>query len=161
MKISTKGRYALEALLDMALQDTAGYVALKGVGERRGLSENYLEQIFSDLRRSGLVQSLRGQQGGYRLARDPARITAGEILRAVEGPLVPVACVANAPGSGSSAGGARAGQACCPRIDRCVTRGVWIRVTDAMERAADGVTLADLLAETRAHLAAGSEGASI
>ncbi len=161
MKISTKGRYALEALLDMALQDTAGYVALKGVGERRGLSENYLEQIFSDLRRSGLVQSLRGQQGGYRLARDPARITAGEILRAVEGPLVPVACVSNAPGSGSSAGAARNRKACCPRIDRCVTRGVWIRVTDAMERATDGVTLADLLAETRAHLAAGSEGASI
>ena len=85
MKVSTKGRYALEALLDLALQDSDGFVALHGVGERRGLSENYLEQIFSDLRRSGIVTSLRGQQGGYRLARDPKNITVGEIVRPLEG----------------------------------------------------------------------------
>lgn len=142
MKISTKGRYALEALVDMALQDPRGFVALNGVGARRGLSENYLEQIFSDLRRSGIVQSLRGQQGGYRLARDPSRITAGEVLRAVEGPLVPVACVMT--GTALEAPGAPR----CARMDRCVTRGVWTRITEAMDRAADEVTLADLMARS-------------
>jgi len=147
MRISTKGRYALEALLDLALQDSAGHVALHGIGTRRGLSENYLEQIFSDLRRGDLVVSLRGQQGGYRLSRDPSRITAGEVLRTVEGPLVPVACVSDPtgpPGEGD------AEDARCPRQERCVTRLVWTRMTEAMDQAADAVTLADLMAECRA-----------
>ena len=145
MKVSTKGRYALEALLDLALQDSDGFVALHGVGERRGLSENYLEQIFSDLRRSGIVTSLRGQQGGYRLARTPDRITAGEVLRAVEGPLVPVACVMRSGRGGEDSEVEDA----CPRQEGCVTRLVWMRMTEAMDSAADAVTLADLMSSCR------------
>jgi Rrf2 family transcriptional regulator, cysteine metabolism repressor len=147
MRISTKGRYALEALLDLALQDHDGFVALHGVGARRGLSENYLEQIFSDLRRGDLVVSLRGQQGGYRLSRDPSRITAGEVLRAVEGPLVPVACVSDPTGPIVDG---EADDPRCPRQERCVTRLVWMRMTEAMDRAADAVTLADLIVECHA-----------
>jgi Rrf2 family cysteine metabolism transcriptional repressor len=146
MRISTKGRYALEALLDLALQDRDGFVALRGVGLRRGLSENYLEQLFSELRRCGIVTSLRGQQGGYRLARDPTLITVGEVLRAVEGPLVPVACIAAIAQAGC--GPVEEAQA-CPRQENCVTRLLWIRMMDAITLAADGVTLADLIADCR------------
>lgn len=146
MRISTKGRYALEALLDLALQDRDGFVALGGVGLRRNLSENYLEQLFSDLRRCGIVTSLRGQRGGYRLARDPAEITAGDVLRAVEGPLVPVACIAALSQAGC---GPVEESEPCPRQESCVTRGLWVRMMEAIATAADGVTLADLLAECR------------
>ena len=155
MRISTKGRYALEALLDLALQDRDGFVALRGVGLRRDLSENYLEQLFSDLRRCGIVTSLRGQQGGYRLARDPASITAGDVLRAVEGPLVPVACIAALSQAGC---GPVEESEPCPRQDACVTRLLWIRMMEAIATAADGVTLADLIADCRAsRLEAASE----
>ena len=93
MKISTKSQYALEALMDLHLHAVDGQESLKNIAQRRGISEHYLEQIFSTLRKAGIVESFRGAQGGYRLAREPGSITAGEVIRALEGPLCPVKCV--------------------------------------------------------------------
>ena len=92
MKISAKGRYALRFMADLALQDPTEFIALKDVSVRQGISVKYLEQIVSALSRAGFVRSIRGPQGGYRLARRPEEYTVGEILRAVEGSLAPVAC---------------------------------------------------------------------
>ena len=87
MKISTKGRYALEAVTDLVLHAGDQYGSIRGIAQRRGLSDNYLEQLFLQLRRAGLVESVRGPQGGYRLARDPSAVSAGDVLRAAEGSL--------------------------------------------------------------------------
>jgi Rrf2 family cysteine metabolism transcriptional repressor len=92
MKISTKGRYGLEALVALALHQGEGPVSLKSISERCGLSEAYILQIFLVLRRAGIVTSTRGAQGGYMLSREPLQITAGEVLVALEGPLSPVSC---------------------------------------------------------------------
>ena len=93
MKISTKGRYALRLMIDLAINGTESYVPIKSVSQRQEISEKYLEQIITQLSRAKLVKSARGAQGGYKLVRDPKDYTAGEILRAVEGSLAPVACL--------------------------------------------------------------------
>ena len=93
MKISTKGRYALRLMLDLAMRDTGEYISLRDVSSRQEISAKYLEQIVTQLGRAGFVKSTRGPQGGYKLAKDPSEYTVGSILRLIEGSLAPVACL--------------------------------------------------------------------
>ncbi len=134
MKISTKGRYALEAILDLAVNSPNEYESVRNVAERRNISENYLEQIFSGLRKKGIVESIRGKQGGYRLARHAEDITAGEVIRALEGSLAPVACVS----------GGECKQK-CDRYDLCVTNILWQKMMNEINTAVDSVTIKDLV----------------
>jgi len=111
MWLSTKGRYGLKAMLDLALHNGEGPVALKSIAERQNLPENYLEQLFATLKKAGHITSVRGAQGGYLLSKDPDSITIGSILRSLEGSLAPVDCVVEDSSPK------------CDRFDNCVTRG--------------------------------------
>ncbi len=135
MKISTKGRYALRLMLDIALAGGHGPVPLRDAAQRQGVSDKYLEQIVTQLSRGGLVRSVRGAGGGYLLTRAPETYTVGEILRCVEGSLSPVGCVDD--------------PACCDRAGRCVTAEVWDRIAQAVNQVVDSITLADLVARQR------------
>jgi len=132
MKISTRGRYALRLMLDLALNDQDQFVTIKTIAERQDISVKYLEQIITTLNRAGFVKSVRGPQGGYKLTRQPEEYTVGMILRAIEGSLVPVACMEDEPNE-------------CPRSDNCATLELWKRVYDAICSVIDNVTLADLV----------------
>jgi len=136
MKISTRGRYALRLMLDLAMQKPDSFVTLKSIGERQDISVKYLEQIITALSRAGYVRSTRGARGGYRLARAPETYTVGMILRLIEGDLVPVACMEDAPNM-------------CPRSGHCATLDVWERIRDAVAGVVDGITLADLAKKQR------------
>lgn len=131
MKISTKGRYALRLMLDLAINNTGEYIPIKRIAERQEISEKYLEQIITQISRAGFVRSVRGSQGGYQLANPPEFYTVGMILRLMEGELSPVACL-DEPGN-------------CDRADRCVTVDVWRKIKDAVEDVVDNITLADLV----------------
>ena len=132
MKISTKGRYALRMLLDLAEHQSEGYIALKDIAARQDISKKYLEQIISVLNKAGFVRSIRGPQGGYVLTRRPEEYTVGMILRLTEGSLAPVECVENTA-------------APCDRDEDCVTRVIWKKLNDAISGVVDNITLADLL----------------
>lgn len=135
MKVSTKGRYGLRAIVDLAAHESEGQVSLKSVAERQGLSENYLEQLFSSLKKSGLVKSVRGAQGGYLLAKATYKITVGDVLRSLEGTLCPVDCIdPDVPTS-------------CERSDKCVTADVWVKLRDKINEVVDSITLADLVSD--------------
>ena len=131
MKISTKGRYALRLMLDLAIHSEGSAVPLRDVAQRQEISDKYLEQIVTQLSRAGLVRSVRGAGGGYLLTRTPEGYTVGEILRVLEGSLAPVSC---ADGVG-----------CCERADRCVTVEVWRVIQAAVDGVVDHLTLADLV----------------
>ncbi|MPM30996.1 HTH-type transcriptional regulator CymR [bioreactor metagenome] len=131
MRISTKGRYALRFLLDVAVSGNGSPVSLRDAALRQEISEKYLEQIVTQLARAGLVRSIRGAGGGYLLTRSPKDYTMGDILRPMEGDLVPVECVA--------------GGGCCKRIDQCVTVEVWQRISEAVSQVVDSITLEDLI----------------
>ncbi len=131
MKISTKGRYGLRLMFDLALHYGKGMIPLKEVAKRQDISDKYLEQIIMQLNRAGLVRSVRGSQGGYSLKEEPKNITVGQILRAVEGTLAPVECL-DTPES-------------CQNSQSCVTIGVWRRVREAVENVVDNTTLQDLI----------------
>ena len=131
MKISTKGRYGLRLMVDLAVHYEQGLVPLKEIAVRQEISEKYLEQIMMQLNRSGLVRSVRGAQGGYSLAQAPENITVGAVLRVMEGSLAPVDCVA---GDGPA----------CDRMDQCVTITVWRKLNDAIQGVVDAITLRDL-----------------
>lgn len=131
MKISTKGRYALRLMIDLALTSGEHPVSLKDVAARQGISDKYLEQIISVLNKAGYVRSIRGAQGGYLLKRDPSEYTVGMILRLTEGSLSPVACIED-------------GEIICDRQDICVTSIVWKRINDAVNEVVDNITLQDL-----------------
>ena len=121
MKISTRGRYALRLMLDLALADPEEYCSVKSIAARQQISEKYMEQIISQLVKAGFVRSVRGAQGGYTLAQPPAAITVGDVLRAMEGSLAPVECVAgDGPG--------------CERSERCVTLEVWQKLKEAIDK---------------------------
>jgi len=137
MKISTRGRYALRLMLDLALNDKDQYVTIKSISERQEISGKYLEQIITVLNRAGFVRSIRGSQGGYRLAKPPEEYTVGMILRLIEGDLVPVACMADDPNQ-------------CPRRDKCVTLSVWKELGEAISNVVDNITLADLAERAKA-----------
>ncbi len=133
MKISTRGRYALRLMLDVALHDQDAPVRIKDIARRQEISEKYLEQIVSVLNKAGLVRSIRGPQGGYRLMRKPEDYTVGTILRFIEGSLAPVACM-------------EADVNDCPRQGGCATLRLWKMLDDAIENVVEHVTLADLVA---------------
>ena len=132
MKISTKGRYALRLMIDLAQHDAAGYIPLRDISKRQEVSAKYLEQIVVQLSRAGLVTSTRGAQGGYQLARHPSEYTVGEILRITEGSMAPVACLENELND-------------CPRVDFCPTIKLWTGLYKTMIEYLDSVTIADLL----------------
>mgnify|MGYP000936395420 CR=1 FL=1 len=132
MKISTKGRYALRLMIDLALQQGDGLISLKDVAERQSISLKYLEQIVGLLGRAGFVRSVRGPQGGYKLTRPAGEYTVGMILRLIEGSLVPVACMEDAPNQ-------------CSRCNTCVTLDVWKRLDEAISGVVDHITLEDLV----------------
>lgn len=131
MKISTKGRYALRMMLDLAIHDTGEYISLKDISERQGVTVKYLEQIVTALTRSGMVRSQRGNNGGYRLARRPSEYTAGDILRVMEGSLAPVACLEGEINS-------------CERQEDCAVLPFWTGFAKVINDYVDSVTLQDL-----------------
>jgi Rrf2 family protein len=130
-KISTKGRYALRLMLDLALNDNGTFVSLKAISKRQAISDKYLEQIITQLSRSGFVSSARGAQGGYKLAKKAEEYTVGDILRATEGSLAPVACLE--------------GEENCIFKKDCVTKEVWAKIEAAVNNVVDNITLADLV----------------
>ncbi|RHP35404.1 RrF2 family transcriptional regulator [Lachnotalea sp. AF33-28] len=133
MKISTKGRYALRLMLDLALCPSGEYIKVKDIAARQEISDKYLEQIIAVLGKAGYVKSVRGASGGYRLTRSPADYTVGMILRLTEGSLAPVACLEDEVNQ-------------CPRFQQCATVEVWKRLQQAVNSVVDTMTLADLAA---------------
>ena len=132
MKISTKGRYALRLMIDLAERSDGTPVSLKDVAKRQNISDKYLEQIISVLNRAGFVRSIRGAQGGYLLKKDPKEYTVGMILRLTEGSLAPVACIED-------------DEVICDRQDCCVTIMVWKKINEAISGVVDNITLQDLV----------------
>ena len=132
MKISTKRRYALRLMLDLAIYNTGEPVSLKDVARRQQISEKYLEQIISVLNKAGFVRSVRGAQGGYMLTKEPAEYTVGSVLRLTEGDLAPVSCV----GMDSVD---------CDRRDGCVTVRIWEQLNEAVNNVVDNITVADMV----------------
>ena len=137
MKITTKGRYGLRAMVDLAVFGEQGPVSTHSIGERQGISDGYLEQLIGKLKRAGLVEGVRGAAGGYRLARPAAEISVGDILRALEGSLYPVDC----PGLGEGAP--------CENEGSCVAKGVWKKIGESIEAAVDGISLEALREESQ------------
>ncbi len=136
MKLSTKGRYALRMLLDLAEHQGDGYVALKDIAKRQEVSKKYLEQIVPVFNKSDVLRTSRGFQGGYRLAKSPDKYTVGEILRLTEGSLAPVACLEHEPLE-------------CERSAECATLPVWQGLYQVINEYLDGITLQDILDRQR------------
>jgi Rrf2 family protein len=136
MKISTRGRYALRLMLELAMAAEGEYTTIKSIAARQDISEKYLEQIITSLSRAGYVKSARGAQGGYKLAKPAEEYTVGMILRTIEGNLVPVACMEDEPNQ-------------CPRSQQCVTLDIWKQINDAVNSVIDNITLADLVKKQR------------
>lgn len=132
MNVTSKGRYALRVMLDLAQHREEGYISLKTIAERQGYSMKYLEMIVGSLKRAGLVASTRGKEGGYQLIRDPEDYTIGEILRCIEDNLAPVACI-------------KAGDICCEHAGECMTVPMWKELDDITNAYLDGVSLQDLM----------------
>ena len=134
MKLSTKGRYGLRAVVDLALHQDEEAVSLSSIAERQHISMSYLEQLIARLKKAGIVGSVRGAQGGYMLAKPAGEISVGEILRALEGSLNPVDCAA-VTGDGEG----------CTSFDGCVTKYVWKRITDSINSTVDSISLEQLV----------------
>ena len=132
MKVSTRGRYALRLMLDLALNNTGEAVSLKDIARRQDISDKYLEQIISILNKAGYVRSVRGAQGGYMLKMEPQNYTVGMILRQTEGSLAPVACIED-------------DEIVCDRQQQCVTSIVYKKINDAISGVVDNITLQDLV----------------
>lgn len=136
MKLSTKGRYGVIAMYDLAVYAKAGCpVSIKNVAERQQISEHYLEQLMGQLRKAGLVRSERGAQGGYYLNREPKEITVGDIIRVMEGPIAPVDCLLSKE---------KFDEHYCEKCDDCVTKNIWFNVAESINNVLDGITLEDL-----------------
>ena len=132
MLISTKGRYALRILIDMAEHQTAGHITLQEIAQRQDVSEKYLESIVRELVKKGIVTGQRGKGGGYRLCRAPEQITAGEVLRIMEGSLAPVACLTE-------------DAAPCNRAAQCRTLDFWKGLRDVIDNYTRSYTIADMM----------------
>lgn len=132
MKISTKGRYALRLMLDLAMNNTGDPIRIKDIAARQEISDKYLEQIVSVLNKAGYVKSIRGPQGGYKLTKLPEQYTVGMILRLTEGSLAPVSCLEGEIND-------------CPRQEKCITLTLWTKLDDAIKGVVDHITLADLI----------------
>ena len=139
MKISTKGRYALRMLLDLAEHQGGGYIALKDIADRQGISKKYLERIIPILSNSGMLKTIRGSQGGYRLAGTPDKYTVGDILRLTEGSLSPISC-AEEPAE-------------CERSEECAMLPVWQGLYRVIGEYLDGITLQDIMDKHREQFA--------
>ena len=135
MKLSTRGRYGIHAMYDLAVNYGDGPQSIKCIAERQGVPEAYLEQLIAMLRRAKLVISNRGAQGGYRLAREPREITVGDVLRALEGGLNLVDCLEEDDACGKSCA--------------CPSRIVWMKIRDGLNQVVDGITLQDMIDEQR------------
>jgi Rrf2 family protein len=135
MRISTRGRYSLEALLFLALQPADALHNTRTIAEQTGISDGYLEQLFMPLRQKGLIVSIRGAQGGYQLGKSAAEISIGDILRISEGSIEPVGCLANER---------------CGREGECTSRLTWARLYNAIAECAESIYLADLVQTYRA-----------
>ena len=134
MRLSTRGRYGLKAMFQLARHYGEGPIPLNSIASAQELSENYLEQLVSSLRKAGLLNSVRGAQGGYMLAKPPNNITVGNILRVLEGDMAPADCVIdNANG--------------CEREESCVTKLVWMQIRDSINQVIDSISLQDMLDE--------------
>lgn len=131
MMVSTKGRYALMVMLDLARQDPEAYISLREVAERQHISMKYLESIVSTLNKAGLVRALRGKGGGYRLTRKPEECSVGEILRLTEGSMAPVYCLE--PGGG------------CAKTESCITFPMWRQLDQLIDTYLSQVSLDDIL----------------
>lgn len=132
MKISTKGRYALRMMVDLAEHNNEGYIALKDIAKRQNVSKKYLEQIVPILNRAGLLYTNRGFQGGYKLADSPDKYTVGQILRLTEGSLAPVACLEKSPIE-------------CDRQNECSTLYVWQGLYNVISKYLDSITIQDII----------------
>ncbi len=132
MKISTKGQYALQMMLDLAINDTGEYITIKSIAKRQNLSEKYLEQIINILSKAQYVSSVRGAKGGYRLTKRPEEYTVGMILRTIEGSLAPIACIEE-------------GSEDCGRVEGCLLCDLWKQINDAVNNVIDNITLEDLV----------------
>ena len=130
MNLSTKGRYAIRAMLDLALQSGEGYTLLKGISKRQEISHPYLEQLFTRLKTARLVRTARGPNGGFMLARSPSEITIREILQTMEGSTAPVECVDDVT--------------VCSRAHSCVCRKVWVEMKEAIDKVLEATSLQDL-----------------
>ena len=134
MLISTKGRYALRVMLELAQGEPGECMPLPVIAQRQGISEKYLESIVKSLVKGGVVEGMRGKGGGYRLCKSPDQFTTGQILRLMEGSLAPVACL-------------EAGSSPCDRAGECRTLSLWAGLNDVINKYLDQYTLADLLRE--------------
>ena len=134
MKLSTRGRYGIRAMYDLALHGDDGPQTIRAIAARQDISEAYLEQLFALLKREGLVNSTRGAQGGYMLSRGPEDITVGDVLRAMEGSLGLVECLE---------------EDVCDRSCYCASRIVWMKIRDGLTQIVDGITLRDMIEDNR------------
>ena len=134
MKVSTKGRYALRMLLDLAINKDDGFISLKEIAERQGISKQYLEQIVTLLNTSNVLRANRGKQGGYMLSKDPSQITVGQILRITEGNLTSVACLKDEVNY-------------CERADSCITLPMWKGLDRVITDYLDSVNLQSMLTQ--------------
>ena len=144
MQLSTKGRYAVRAMFDLAFYSKGEPVPLSRISEREEISLHYLEQLFNKLRKGGVVESVRGPSGGFRLAGKPSEITVEKIIRIVEGPIQPVACTEE-----------KNSALPCHRVEKCVTHILWMRLGERISEFLSSVTLEDLVVEAGGILGAG------
>ncbi|NLY45337.1 MAG: Rrf2 family transcriptional regulator [Tissierella sp.] len=135
MKLSTKGRYGLMAMFQLALEFGKGPIPLNNIAEEQGLSESYLEQLFSTLRKDGLINSVRGAQGGYMLAYEPSNITVGQVLRSLEGDMAVADCVGDDPSVD------------CSKEYGCATKSVLIKIKNSIDNVIDSISLKDMIDE--------------
>lgn len=133
MRISTKGRYALRVMIDLASFGNGSFIALKDISQRQNIPVKYLEQIVSTLNRAGYLNSMRGSNGGYRLSKPSEEYNIGDVLRTVEGNLTPVECVAYENG------------VMCPRTDSCNSVNFWKGLDEVVNKYIDSYTLKDLI----------------
>ena len=136
LQVTSRGRYALRVMLDLACHRADGVISLKTVAGRQGISLKYLESLVASVRRAGLVESSRGKEGGYQLGREPEDCSVGEILRCVEDSLAPVSCI-------------RDGQADCERAGSCPTLPMWQELDGLTRQYLESVTLRDLMSGER------------
>ena len=139
MKLSTKGKYGVRAVFEIARREGAGPITIKEIADRQGISFSYLEQILHKLGKAGIIESVRGPAGGYLLGRKPAELTIGDIVRALEGPIALSHCLE--PGDTGD----------CNQADDCVARMVWAKVGEKIEEALDSITFEDLLKRQGEH----------
>lgn len=133
MKLSTRGRYGLRAMVDLVINSKENNISLKSISQRQGISMNYLEQIISLLKKAGYVRSTRGAKGGYSLAKSPKDISVGDVLRALEGDLNPVDCALVNEGKK------------CDEADYCITKVVWKKISDSINDVVNNMSLQDLV----------------